>query len=400
MRTHHAGMRLRRAAALTLAVPAVTFYAALGAPAFAEPGSTVVKVPSTEQPGEQPSDDGPSGPEVPPQKPKPTPEKTADAAITVDAPATFVPGKYEKITLTPTIDTAAPLTVRLVSPKTTITAFDAPGWSVVTHTQVVLELISEATPSPAPIEVTVRPLNGPERVSELRATVIPKDIVESNRANNRVGKNIPVAGADNVVGHVWHDADADGQQDESEAPVPGATAVLLKIDGDDAVPVATAVTRTKGNYRFDYTPLGTYTVAIAAPDGSWHFTKPDVGPDATDSDVVELSDEDLAGARGKALAKAAEEAPEGAVGVAEPFTLDGSRNHAIDAGLVKASAQPSPPAPAPSSPAPDGGDGGGTLPTTGAGLTAVLGAGAALLAGGAALTIAARRRRSAGQTAA
>jgi uncharacterized repeat protein (TIGR01451 family) len=80
---------------------------------------------------------------------------------------------------------------------------------------------------------------------------------------------------------VWLDANADGIQDQGEAPVPGVTVTLLDADGNE---VATTTTDADGAYLFDGLVPGDYTVTFTVPDG--YVTSPtDAGDDdAADSD--------------------------------------------------------------------------------------------------------------------
>jgi uncharacterized repeat protein (TIGR01451 family)/fimbrial isopeptide formation D2 family protein len=80
---------------------------------------------------------------------------------------------------------------------------------------------------------------------------------------------------------VWLDANADGIQDQGEAPVPGVTVTLLDADGNE---LATTTTDTDGAYLFDGLVPGDYTVTFTVPDG--YVTSPtDAGDDdAADSD--------------------------------------------------------------------------------------------------------------------
>ncbi|MDQ1654835.1 MAG: hypothetical protein QOI35_4035, partial [Cryptosporangiaceae bacterium] len=81
-------------------------------------------------------------------------------------------------------------------------------------------------------------------------------------------------------------------------------------------------------------------------------------------------------------------------GISEALTIRKGVHKVVDAGYV---GKVRPTAAPTTAPAP--GNGGGSLPVTGAALGGLLGGGAALLAGGAAMVVITRRRRIAGATA-
>ncbi len=87
---------------------------------------------------------------------------------------------------------------------------------------------------------------------------------------------------------VWFDADRDGLQDGDEDGVAGVVVELL--DDTDTV-IATTTTDGSGHYLFDGLAAGAYRVRVTAPTGFNGFTDPDVGDDASDSDVVAPSED-------------------------------------------------------------------------------------------------------------
>jgi hypothetical protein len=206
-----------------------------------------------------------------------------------------------------------------------------------------------------------------------------------------------------VSGRVWHDLNGDGQQEKGEPGV--AKLEMLLVTKDENAPDARLVARvtTGANGRYHFKPQATgrpYVVGFIVPRGA-SVTKTDVGNDSTDSDVAIIPAEPSAATRQfapslKAGAKASAQAgAKVTIATSDVFELT-AKGQAIDAGLTGAVATPTT---APTS-APAPGNGGGSLPVTGAALGGLLGGGAALLAGGAAMVVITRRRRVAGATAA
>jgi len=88
---------------------------------------------------------------------------------------------------------------------------------------------------------------------------------------------------------VFHDLDADGQQDAGEPGIEGAEVKLLDADGnpvldDDGNPVTTTTDAT-GRYEFNGLVPGTYTAMFVQPAGFSEVSPVDQGVDSTDSDA-------------------------------------------------------------------------------------------------------------------
>ncbi len=98
-----------------------------------------------------------------------------------------------------------------------------------------------------------------------------------------------------IGNYVWFDADGDGVQDPSEAPVVGATVNLYAADG--VTLIATAITGPDGSYYFDVDPNTEYKIkmdnpadyAAGGPLEGWSLTQ-DSGDDDddADSDAVDM----------------------------------------------------------------------------------------------------------------
>ncbi len=97
-----------------------------------------------------------------------------------------------------------------------------------------------------------------------------------------------------IGSYVWHDADQDGEQDDTEIGTPGITVRLIKagVDGSygtgDDVIVATTVTNASGLYQFGCVTAGTYAVQFSGIPTAHEWTTPNAGQNnCKDSDVSE-----------------------------------------------------------------------------------------------------------------
>jgi len=115
-----------------------------------------------------------------------------------------------------------------------------------------------------------------------------------------------------VSNFVWHDLNGDGQQNIGEPGLPGIIVMLYnQITGF----VAQKTTGAGGLYIFNDVLPGNYYVRVLAPTG-WDFTFPDIGSDASDSDIGSFN----------------------GAGTSAIFTLaSGQNNSTIDAGLFRCS---------------------------------------------------------------
>ncbi|MCW3819585.1 DUF11 domain-containing protein [Micromonospora sp. DR5-3] len=87
-----------------------------------------------------------------------------------------------------------------------------------------------------------------------------------------------------ISGRVWLDADQNGQRDAEESNTPELDQLSVSLLPADAnAPVSVSV-NADGTYRMPV-HAGQYQVEAAVTGGSYRFTTPDVGDDATDSDV-------------------------------------------------------------------------------------------------------------------
>lgn len=364
---HGGSHNLRRIAGLALVVPAIALSGAFGAPAaFAAESST------------------------------------ADAKLQVEAPEKLVPGTEQQIVLRPSVNADVALIVDVVVPHTAIVKVAHPGWTAKSKGSNAyrFEIGAAGAKAAAEIVLTVETEDGTVRTSSVRGQVSLPTGADANPDNDLAEKRVPVDAAAAIGGTIWHDKDGNGLREKGEPLVAGVSVGLFRMKGDDDAELVKALDELAvGKYSFAHQPAGTYRIVVITPDNSWTFTKANAGDDTKDSDVVGVplgNDKALAPkARKKLLAKLADPADPAEpteIGVSDEIVLDGAKKVlAVDAGLVKVAASTPPGTPAP-------GDG-GSLPTTGASLPIALGSGGALLAGGIALTVLARRRRSAAEAA-
>jgi len=215
--------------------------------------------------------------------------------------------------------------------------------------------------------------------------------------------------AGSISGRVWNDRNRNGVQDRGEKGVDGLPVVALAQRGPKlsngfnsararlaAAPgFHLTTTDAKGEYSFPEVMPGEWVVAVGAgplsPDQQdipvivWTFTQKDAGgDDAKDSDVL-LSE--------KFQNKAA---------VSDILVIERDGKADVDAGVFRDEPSPNPSASATAEPstsnspsaAPAPGTAGGSLPKTGLAIGGFLLAGAVLIGGGTALTLAARKRRT------
>ena len=105
-----------------------------------------------------------------------------------------------------------------------------------------------------------------------------------------------LCGAASVGDLVWHDANANGLQDQNETGISGATVKLYRDadgdgvaepDGDDGAPVATQTTDANGNYLFDDLAPDAYFLVFDTPTGYDASSPSNIGgDDSVDSDPV------------------------------------------------------------------------------------------------------------------
>lgn len=110
------------------------------------------------------------------------------------------------------------------------------------------------------------------------------------RTDNNSGQaSVKVVGPAVISGVVWNDLDRDGQREAGEPPIssgPEGVQVLRLIpQGIDPLPTVDGVVAADGTYSFTVRP-GQYVLQVWVDDSLFMFSPPNVGDDATDSDLV------------------------------------------------------------------------------------------------------------------
>ncbi|MEV5695128.1 SdrD B-like domain-containing protein [Micromonospora globbae] len=126
----------------------------------------------------------------------------------------------------------------------------------------------------------------PGETQTATATVRPVD-GEVSTANNTAQASVAVVEPGTIRGSLWIDQDRDGQRDSDEPATAGVRTLLFlpqaPVDGDPTE--ITAVLNPDGTYSAALKP-GPYIVQVQIESQYLDFTLPDVGDDATDSDIV------------------------------------------------------------------------------------------------------------------
>ncbi|GIG85213.1 hypothetical protein [Plantactinospora endophytica] len=138
---------------------------------------------------------------------------------------------------------------------------------------------------------------------------------ETNTGNNADEQVFQVVGNGLIEGVFWHDVDADGVREAGEPIVDPVHYVARSVDDEDRY----GWSNNFGPYRIQV-PAKRYSVEVELSTQRWRFTRPNVGSDATDSDLVPYS-----------------ETTYYQYGRFGPFTVDVNRPTVIDVGLVATS---------------------------------------------------------------
>jgi hypothetical protein len=152
----------------------------------------------------------------------------------------------------------------------------APGWRCIHHEPLAPGEVAEA-------QVHGKVVGGsPGDVLTVTAEATTTSR-ELSTANNTGQAGVTLIEPGTIRGTVWVDADRDGQREQGDYPA-GAGIRAFTEDGNE---IFDAPVDSEGNYSLAVKPKRYYVEAFISTYGSvWGFTGPNVGDEATDSDVV------------------------------------------------------------------------------------------------------------------
>jgi len=110
------------------------------------------------------------------------------------------------------------------------------------------------------------------------------------RTDNNSGQaSVKVVAPAVISGFVWNDLDGDGQREAGEPPISsgpeGVQVLVLLPQGIDPLPPVGGVVAADGTYSVTVRPAQ-YVLQVWVDDSLFTFSPPNVGDDATDSDLV------------------------------------------------------------------------------------------------------------------
>jgi hypothetical protein len=110
---------------------------------------------------------------------------------------------------------------------------------------------------------------------------------ELSTANNTGQASARFIAAGTIRGTVWLDEDRDGQRDPEETPLSSVAFGFwfLRVESPDGLQSIQVVVDSDGTYVVALKP-NQYLVQVGVYPAQWGYTTPDVGDDATDSDVT------------------------------------------------------------------------------------------------------------------
>lgn len=152
----------------------------------------------------------------------------------------------------------------------------APGWRCIYHEPLAPGEVAEAQVHGK----VVGGMPGDVLTVTAEATTTSREL---STANNTGQAGVTLIEPGTIRGTVWVDADRDGQREPGDYPA-GAGIRAFTEDGNETFD---APVDSEGNYSLAVKPNRYYVEASISTYGSvWGFTTPNVGDEATDSDVV------------------------------------------------------------------------------------------------------------------
>ncbi|XVV12642.1 hypothetical protein ACQP2X_49025 [Actinoplanes sp. CA-131856] len=105
---------------------------------------------------------------------------------------------------------------------------------------------------------------------------------ESSTADNTASRQIRIVDSGDITGRLWNDLNADGVRQANEPPATDVGISIRSQDDEDSYGFAN---NYNGTYR-ETVPSKRFTISTHLYRFNWLFTKPNVGNDATDSDLT------------------------------------------------------------------------------------------------------------------
>jgi hypothetical protein len=128
----------------------------------------------------------------------------------------------------------------------------------------------------------------PGTVADFSASVTTSSR-ESDTSNNTVSRTVQIVGVGTVQGNVWNDLNGDGQREPGEPPLNDISNIQVLSSADGEGPFVGNI--FNGFYSFENVRATGNIVHVELNElGPWTFTTPNVGDDATDSDVTNVSE--------------------------------------------------------------------------------------------------------------
>jgi uncharacterized repeat protein (TIGR01451 family) len=215
------------------------------------------------------------------------------------------------VTLPPQLQPATPAGAFALAEWTC--SYASPSW---TCTRPALAPGAFSTPTLSAIVAT----GNPNDVLTVSARVAPSRR-EVSVDNNAYQVSMTIAGTGTIRGTIWSDLDRDGQREDGEPPVgsgPDGVQRLVIIPrnaGETGSNTTEVVVNPDGTYSATL-KSGLYAVQVWVEPGHYTFSPPNVGDDATDSDLVEFYSEF-----------------EVSTGTSDTVSVTDGSDHVIDGGL-------------------------------------------------------------------
>ncbi|GAA4520484.1 hypothetical protein GCM10023191_097490 [Actinoallomurus oryzae] len=160
-----------------------------------------------------------------------------------------------------------------------------PAAQVVTCTGTA-DLAAHATEYPITLSLEAMAPPGTDADFDASVTTTSR---ESDTSNNTATRTVQIVGVGTVQGNVWNDLNGDGQREPGEPPLNDISSIQV-INPDDGD--GSGVSNIFDGYYSFWDVRATRNIVRVTLNGSgpWTFTTPNVGDDATDSDISDVSE--------------------------------------------------------------------------------------------------------------